>query len=270
MKLIKKIEKKIFGKYKNLIQALAPFPGKLHRHIFVVGVQRSGTNMVMEIFDRSMECTVFHDHDPRANDNYIQRDTDTLKQLSDAANSEFVVFKPMTELHKLDIFLAEMAPAQGIWLYRNVEDVVNSHLKLWTGMPDFLRIFIKDRQNNDWRGGGISDENYAFLQQHITDDLNNASAIALFWFYRNAQFFEHQYFSNPNIHIVNYDDYVTDPQRHFRKLINTLGLKTKPYMTRHIHAKSIRKNAKPPIDGKIMDLCRILDQRFQNHFRQIK
>lgn len=270
MTLAKKVEKKIFNIYKKTIQTISPSSSGNRHHIFVVGVQRSGTNMVMDLFDRSTECTVFHDHNPIAYKNYLIRNINTQKHLSHAAKSKFVVFKPMAELHKLDIFLEEMPPAQGIWLYRNVEDVVNSHLKIWTGMPDFLKTFVKDRKDDNWRGGGISDENYALLQKYVTDDLNNASAVALFWYYRNAQFFEHNHHLNPNIHIVNYDQCVTAPQKHFKRIIKNLGLKARPYMTSHIHNRSIRKNTRPDINEEILALCNGLNRKFQDHCRSIE
>ena len=47
--------------------------GASRRYLFVGGVQRSGTNMLMDVLERSYETDVYHERDPRAFDGYQMR-----------------------------------------------------------------------------------------------------------------------------------------------------------------------------------------------------
>ena len=45
-------------------QRLLPRP--VQQHVFVAGMQRSGTNLLMDVLDASHATQVFHETDPRA------------------------------------------------------------------------------------------------------------------------------------------------------------------------------------------------------------
>ena len=49
--------------------------------LLVAGVQRSGTNMVMDVLERSLETDVYHERDPRAFDNYEMRPLEVIRGL---------------------------------------------------------------------------------------------------------------------------------------------------------------------------------------------
>jgi hypothetical protein len=95
------------------------------RMIFVAGVQRSGTNMLMDVFEKSLQTDVFHERDRRAFDNYLMRPTSIIRQLYDQSPAPFFVIKALCELQRLESLLKEFAPSKAIWVVRDFEDVVN-------------------------------------------------------------------------------------------------------------------------------------------------
>ena len=54
-------------------QRLRPRP--VAQHVFVAGMQRSGTNLLMDVLDASAATQVFHETDPRAFERYVVIDS---------------------------------------------------------------------------------------------------------------------------------------------------------------------------------------------------
>ena len=70
--------------------------------ILVAGVQRSGTNMMMEVLERSYDTCVFNDWDSRAFENYELRSPDVIHFLVEGAAPGHVVFKVLLDLQYLE------------------------------------------------------------------------------------------------------------------------------------------------------------------------
>ncbi len=72
--------------------------------VFVAGVQRSGTNMLMDIMERSMETDVYHERDHRAFQSYEMKLTDVIHQIFKKSISPVFVIKALCELARLSLF----------------------------------------------------------------------------------------------------------------------------------------------------------------------
>lgn len=262
------ISLRLFRVYKRVFQAVryhSPDHDKT-RYILVVGVQRSGTNMVMEMFVRGLPYAEFSESDARVFDNYELRPLDEVKQLTDCVTAPFIVLKPMTDMYRLDELLRYFPNSQGLWVYRRMSDVVNSQVRKWTGMPDSLRRIRAERYWNNWRAGGISDHSYEIISELAHDELDNETACAIFWYVRNIQFFEQTYDQDDRIFLVPYNRFVSDPHKSFTRLFNVMNAPINPYMTQHIHAQSVKKDKPPAICGRVAALCQDLERRFAAHF----
>lgn len=258
-----RLERRAFRLFKRTVQELRILGRKKDpRCILVVGVQRSGTSMVMELFDRGLDYAVYSDNDGGVFDNFCLRPLEDVRRIVDAAPAPYVVMKPMTEMYKLRSLFETFPDSRAIWLYRSMEDVVNSHVRLWTGMPESMKRIKADRSWNDWRAGGISDEVYDIIQRYVHDDMDNATACALFWYIRNIQFFEQGYDRDQRVFLLPYDRFVRNPWSSFERLFQAMAIPLTSRMTMHIHARSIRKNAGPDVAANIRKLCDELSRRF--------
>ena len=61
--------------------------------LFVGGVQRSGTEMMMAVLERSPETRGYHESDPRAFCEYQMRDLAVIRELVDPTHAPVVVLK---------------------------------------------------------------------------------------------------------------------------------------------------------------------------------
>jgi hypothetical protein len=244
--------------------------------VLVVGVQRSGTNMLMEVFERSWRWSAFHDHDPRAFSNFQPRALDVVRAEFERESARCIAFKPMTEMHRLRSMLDGLVEDSrgergvGLWALRRMDDVVASHVKRWTGMPESMRRIASDPDWEDWRAGGLSRESRELVRRFAAEHLDNETACALFWYVRNVQFFEQGYDSMPDVALVPYEHCVADPTARFGNLFKRMGLPFDPAMTRHVHKASVGRAERPAVHPEVRALCENLERRFREHWAGIE
>jgi len=229
--------------------------------VFVAGVQRSGTNMMMDVLERSLATEVFHESDPRAFDHYQMRAPDVIHKLVEGSPARYVVIKSLCELQDLRALLDRFAPANAVWMVRNYGDMVNSHLRKWSGCPATVGRIIQDRNSAEWRGRGMSEATLAVVAEHYHPGIDDASAVALFWWFRNKLFFEQGFEGDERVLPVRYESLVGDPQRQFRRVMAFLGIDYSERSTSSVFASSVGKSHQPVIETAVRALCdSMLDQ----------
>ncbi len=260
-KLIKKIQRKLFLLLKKIYVQIKPFHG-VKKTILIVGTQRSGTNLLMDVLERSVKTDVYHEIDKRAFDSYLMKPIADINLLKKNSKAEFFVIKGLCEAQKTEVLLNELSPAKAIWVVRHYNDVINSmNISFKSTVEVFQQIKI-DKLAGGWRTENISDQTYQLVKTLVHPGLTNKSASALLWYIRNIIYFEKGYDTNNNIKVLNYNGLVLNPERTLTNINKYTGLSYKPFMSSIINSNSIKKNEEPVIDEEISNLCSNLWERF--------
>lgn len=230
--------------------------------VFIAGVQRSGTNMMMDVLERSYETDVYHERDPRAFDNYQMRNIKVVHKLYNKSNAKFFIIKTLCELQKLPVLMEEFSSSKTVWINRSYEDVVNSMLISFRNQAKQVKRITKDRASNGWLSEGMSDMTHSMLCKHVHENLDDGSAAALIWYFRSILFFEQGYDQNPDVILVQYEDIVSDPLTQFKRVFDFIGLKYTSRVSSMVTAKSIRKRTAPVIEHEIRTMCENLMKKF--------
>ncbi|MGD8325980.1 MAG: sulfotransferase [Sphingomonadales bacterium] len=248
-------------------QRLNPWKGE-RETILVPGVQRSGTNMLMDVLDLSLETDVFHERDPRAFDSYHLRPYVRQMELRDTSHARFFVLKALLDSEKTSELLSFLAPAKAVWMYRNYDDMVNSNLRNWPGGRNQIEDLMRDPFKTGYRAWGMTEETLRLIKRHYEPGMDDASAIALFWYYRNQLFFDQQLDENQNVIVLKYEDVASEPEPTLKWLCEKLDLDFTPRMASQIHAKSIGKRKPSEIRLDIRKLCDQMLLRFEEIYNQ--
>jgi len=222
--------------------------------ILVSGVQRSGTNMIMDFYDRSLETTIFYETDKRVYESYHLRTWPELKRNIAVSPSRIVALKALLEAHELSSLLDAFAPAKLVWIFRPYDDMVNSYMQNWPGGRNEIDKVIKDPDSAAWRGKGMTAETHAILKRHYDPAMNNASALALFWYYRNQLIFDQSLHDDNRCKLVFYDDLVGLPETCGRNLAEFSGLVPDSRLWSGFHWSSVRRRPPPDIAPEIRRL----------------
>lgn len=255
----KRLEDLLRPRVKRIRQRVVrPFNRDVSRlNLFVAGAQRSGTNMVMDLLERSSQTEVFHERDPRAFENYELRGNDVVEGLARRSPAPKVVFKALCESQDVCRLLQRFAPAQAIWVYRDYEATVRSHVRKWTGMPSTMRIIAEEGGADGWRGRGMSVETREFIESCYHDQLTNESACALFWYMRNVLFFEQELEKDGRCRLVSYDRLMADTEASAREIFDFAGLRFHSGYCRFVtpDRAATRETDALPIDSRIRQAC---------------
>lgn len=248
--------------WKNAYQRLA-FGRKPREHIFVAGMQRSGTNMFMDTLEWSKHTDVYHETDPRAFEHYLMRPVPVIRGLATHSSAPFFVIKALCELDRLPALMGEFAPAKTVWIVRDYNDCVNSATRSFGNFVDVLEAIGADRMGAGWRGQGMSDETHDLVRSLHHTGINEASAAAVMWYFRNILFFERGLDRNSRVLLVKYEKLVTSPPEEFGRIFRFLGIPDfSPWITRKISPRSVRKSRPPAIEEPVRAVCDGLTQRF--------
>jgi len=96
--------------------------------------------------------------------------------------------------------------------------------------------------------------------------MNEVSAVAVQWYFRNILFFEQNLHDDDNVLLVNYEKLVTQPVNEVQRICRFLGITFNKRMSDDIFSGSISLRKKPDIDPEVRELCGQLMARFEPLF----
>lgn len=211
--------------------------------------------MLMDVLERSYETDVYHERDPRAFNDYLMRDKSVIDSLMNESPAPRFVIKALCESQKLRKLLDDYEPAKAIWVMRDYHDVVNSMLVSFSGQAEQVKRIANDRDSEGWRGSGMTDETHELVNELVSDDITDASAAALLWYFRNKLFFDQNLNSDPRVQIVQYESLVVSPHKTFKRLLDFVDISYSERLSSKVFSSSISRRPPPKIDTKITELC---------------
>jgi hypothetical protein len=234
-----------------------------HPTLLVAGVQRSGTNMLMNALERSVETDVHYESDARAFDNYSMRELDLILGLREKSRAPVFVIKCLLELHKLGSLLDHLAPARAIWMLRDYNDVVNSMMVAFPKHCREIHRVAAVREDAGWWGAGLADDVYALVQDAVDRGISEPDCSALIWYIRNRLFFDTGLDQDPRVKLISYERLTTEPERYLPKICKFAGITYRSALGARIHVRSIRRRPPPSLSPDIKEASEALFARLQ-------
>lgn len=249
-----RIERRLWRAWKPLRHRLAGTSSA--QRVLVAGMQRSGTNLLMETLEWSALTDVYHETDDRAFDNYEMRPRAVVRELMRRSRAPVFVVKSLCELDQVRSLMDDFGPARTLWIVRAFDDTVNSAVKSFGHFANQVHRLAKDKSAAGWRGRGMSDETQALLRRFDRPALDDASAAALMWYYRNVLLFEQGLDQDDRVLLVRYENLVRSPAEEIREVFGFLGLPDwSPRISRHVHPRSVGKSPQAAIDPDVRLVC---------------
>lgn len=233
--------------------------------VFLVGVQRSGTNMVVRGLEASPEFEVHNENDRRAFDRFRLRPLPAVRAIVEASGHAFVLFKPLCDSHRVNELLDGLdtaSPARAIWAYRSVDGRVASALAKFGDTNLRVLAEIASGGGRDrWQAQGLSPASQRLIESFDYDTMTPATAAALFWYVRNILVFEHGLDCRPDVAVVSYDALVADPEARMQELCAAIGVRYDPGLVAHVESRPPKDRRPLDIDPRVRELCTALDAR---------
>lgn len=233
-------------------------------HVFVAGAQRSGTNMVMNLLDRSFDTTVYHERDAAAFDHYLMREPEVIDGLVERARGRAFVIKALCEIDRLPSLMERYSPARTLWVFRDYDGAVQSSLRSFTTVARQVAALLDDPERGGWMGRGMSAESLARVRALHHPGMNDASLVALFWFIRNQLLFDIGLAGDPRVLPVRYERLVNNPHDRLPGVFAFAGLTYRPSLGRYVKPLSSKRREAPAIEPGVRAVCDELMRRIES------
>lgn len=247
-----------------------PNPSTEKHPVFIVGCNRSGTNMVCGAIGNSP-----HGWDYRESDfsiafrgYYLRRDG-IIEWLIRRTPAPIISFGCILDSQFTDDLLSRFDGARAIWVYRSYEDVANSCARMQWGhhLKDFARWVARGEiERLGARGKRISTDTIKLFAELFREDLSKEESACLYWYMRNQLYFDLNLHKDPHVLIVQYEDTVLNKDKAFRRIFSFLGFPFDHAIIDGIFASSVGKYPLPGIDPAIREVCSTLKTRLDEHY----
>ena len=236
-----------------------PGPSGSARAVFLVGAQRSGTNMVVRGLESSPEFEVHNENDRRVFERFQLRSDAVVRATVENSRHRFVLFKPLCDSHRADHLLDGLGlsrPPHAIWAYRSVDGRARSAVaKFGDVNRRVLTEIAAGRGAGKWQAGGLPERTLQLIRDVDPAGLSPESAAALFWYARNSLLFALGLDRRADVTVVSYEAMVADPEKTMRPLCDALGVAYDDALVAHIDARAAGSGRPLELDPRVRAAC---------------
>lgn len=235
--------------------------------VFLVGLQRSGTNMVARALESNPEFEVRNENDRQAFDRFRLRPLPVIRDLVMQSRQRFLVLKPLIDSHRVDELLRDLetpSHPRALWTYRSMEGRTRSAVAKFGDQSLQVLRAIRDGRGEDlWQAQGMTPAARDLIRTLDLDAATPETAAAVLWYVRNALFFELGLDASDDCLLISYDRLLSDPERELQRVCRFLGAEFDPAMAVGIGRRSKSEAPIPGIDPLVRMRCSELERRLE-------
>lgn len=241
------------------------------RILFIVGNQRSGTTMLLELFERDLRSRTFSEyssiteHPP---ENIRLKPLDEVRDLFGTLREPLLVCKPLVESQRTRELLDYFAGSSALWAYRHYYDAVSSNVKRFHSQVESCRIIV-DNEPGNWRSEQVPQDALELIRRFYDKNMNPQDAAALMWYARNCLYFSQHLQNMPSVQLWKYEDFVQNPAENLARIYT--WLKMNPPGRRVINfvsSRSVGLGSDVTLHKEIESSCRDLLDRLDELYKQ--
>jgi hypothetical protein len=238
-------------------------PGEA-RPVYLVGLQRSGTNMLVRGLDAAPEVEARNENDRTVFHRFRLRGDDVLIDVVGRSRHAVVLVKPLCDSHRVDELLAlpTRVPGRALWMWRDPDDRARSEVaKFGDANRRALRAIADGTIGAGWQGGRLDAATRELIGSFDLDAMDPHTAAALFWYVRNDLYFRLGLDRRDDVLLVSYASTVADPHTQARRICAFLDLPYRAEFAAEVAAPPRRERL--PIDARVRALCDELTARLE-------
>ena len=238
------------------------------RLVFIVGAQRSGTRLPLELLDASADVATFSEGVDPYFDRVLLRPLDVVEACVRRSPARVIALKPICETHRTIELLDRFPGSKAIWIFRHFEDTVNSATVKWTsGRAAVRRLARREYQPTDWRAGGLTEETLRLVGRLYDERMSEHEANAVLWYLRNDLFFALGADQRADVLLVRYEDLMREPRVHAARLLEFAGVPVPVTASAAVRVADRPRKPFPEISPEIRRLCEDVHERLLAHYR---
>jgi len=211
------------------------------RPVYVVGLQRSGTNMLLRGVDAAPEVEVLGEGDRRVMHRYRLAGEEPLVRAVERSRHRVVLLKPLCDSQHVDRLLdsPRLPGGRALWVYREPLARARSEVaKFGASNLLALRAVADGRGAGTWQGERLPEASVELVRSFDLAAMTPASAAVLFWAVRNRLVVDLGLERRDDVALVSYDAVVADPAVEVARLCRHAGVEPRPALWGHVEPRS--------------------------------
>ena len=235
--------------------------------VYVVGLQRSGTNMLLRGLDSAPEVEVRGENDSTLFFRFRLRRDDIVRATLRRSRHAVVLVKPLCDSQRVDqlLDLPGVRDGRAVWAYRDVDDRARSEVSKFgdSNLVALRRIAAGDDEGM-WQGERLGPQARQLVASFDYDAMSVDTAAALFWYVRNGLYFDLGLDARPDVMLSSYDALVADPEANMAALCDFIDFPCRPELWRHVEPRSSHAKRPLDIDPRVRELCDEMTERLES------
>jgi hypothetical protein len=252
--------------------------GRAHdqpRVLFIVGCQRSGTTMMLRLFDADFNCRGFNDFSELTSaDTKSGVRWNPLPDVAAVINrvaAPLVVAKALVETQNVRKLLDYFPFSKALFIYRRrYADVACSDMEKFgarNGVYNLTPIAAGDPHN--WRSEGASRSVQELAARLWSEEMNPNDAAVLFWYARNQLFFDLDLANHPAVMLCQYEYLTQHPAAFMRRIYDFVGVDPPDVLKTTAEVRPPREERVLELSDEVRLLCEQLQARLDAHFQRL-
>lgn len=260
--LTARIRARIRRETKVIYWRIAQTHDRSQKLVFIVGCQRSGTSMLLEMFERDLRSRTYGEFS-----SITERNSIRLKPLSDVreefckSREPLIVCKPLVESQRTTELLDYFSGSKALWAYRHYQDVVNSNTKKFDSQVESCRIIIENEPAN-WRSEVVPEWSLELIRKHYKPNMSPCDAAALLWHARNSLYIEQNLAEHNAVRLWKYEEFVKYALQMMNEIYKWLNMTApSPRIVDFVKSTSVGLGCGVKLSSEIDTACQaLLDQ----------
>lgn len=271
-KVRRKVTRRLFELSKEVYRLSGLANGRQKTVVFIVGCQRSGTNLMEHILGRDWQTRSYGESSEltsRGTRKFRLNPLPAVEEIIGRDSASIIVVRPLVESQNIVTLLNYFQDSKALWMYRHYKDVAASNIKgfgLRNGIKD-LRPLVHNEQQN-WRAEHVPEAVRATVLTHFSDEMNPYDAASLFWFVRNSFFFELSLDRRSDVMMCKYEDLVINPRQMVGQIYKFLN---HPFpgdrVVSNVYTSSVGRGESIELSPEIEQLCLDLWKKLDNCYQ---
>ncbi len=244
------------------------------RVLFIVGCQRSGTTMMLRLFETDLNCRGFNDSSELSSaDTQHRVRWNPLPDVAAVINrvpAPLVVAKALVETQNVRKLLDYFPFSKALFIYRRrYADVARSDMAKFGARNGIFNLRpIASADPHNWRSEGASRSVQELVARRWSEEMNPNDAAALFWYARNQLFFDLDLANHPAVMLCQYEYLTQHPAAFMRRIYDFVAVDPPDVLK--------TDQVRPPGAEKVLELsaevrllCEQLRGRLDAHFQRL-
>ncbi len=227
------------------------------RPVYVVGLQRSGTNMLTRGLDGAPEVEVRNENDRTLFRRFRLREDDVLVRTVRRSRHRVVLVKPLCDSHQVDrlLDLPDLPGGRALWAFREPHARARSEVaRFGPANLRALQAIAAGDTAGRWQAARLDDDAVEEVRRLRPERLTPYEGALAFWAVRNALWFDLGLDAREDCLLVDYDAVVADPAPAAERLCAFVGLPARSDLLGHVVPRSTHHDDHPEVDPLVLAL----------------